>query len=94
MPHIKLQYNSDDPWTKTDLIEWAKMMETSSQNVPSADRASPNADANVKLRRFLDAQEEDIERLEETVQWQKAEIIRLQQLLTRNGTSVLLSHPL
>ena len=89
MPHIKLQYDSDDPWTKTDLIEWAKMMEAS-----SADQASDPPNVNAKLTNFLDAYEEDIERLKETVRSQEAEIIRLKQQLARNGTSALLSHPL
>ena len=94
MPHIKLQYHLDDPWTKTDLIEFTKMMEGSSGNVPSTGLASDSADVNEKLRSIIGTYEEDIERLQGMVRSQEAEIARLKQLLNRDGTSALLLLPL
>ena len=85
MPHLRLQYNADDPWTKTDLIEWAKREET------SAGGASDFADVNAKLIDVLDTYEADIKRLQETVLSQEAEISTLQQLLNDERTLAFLS---
>ena len=89
MPHIKLQYHSDDPWTPTDLIEWARREEASSR-VSSTGGASDSLDANTRLMGVLDMYEGQIERLEERVQSQEEEITRLRQLLNSQGKSALL----
>ena len=87
MPHIRLEYHPDDPWTTTDLIELTTVEETSSSGVPSSGRASDAPDVNSKLRTLIDTYEHDIERLQETVRSQEEEIYRLKQLLEREGTS-------
>ena len=87
MPHIKLEYHPNDPWTMTDLIEWARMEELSSRGVPSSGRDSDAPDVNAKLRRLLGTYEEDIGRLRETIRLQEEEIQGLRQLLKREGTS-------
>ena len=87
MPHIRLEYHPDDPWTTTDLIELTKEEEASSGSVPSSGRASDSPDVNTKLRMLVDTYEQDIERLQETVRSQEGEIHRLKQLLKREGTS-------
>lgn len=91
MPHFRLQYNPDDPWTKTDLIEWAEREEASSRGVPSTGGASGFPDVNAKLYDVLDTYEEDIKRLQETIRSQEAEINRLQQLLDDERTLAFLS---
>ena len=91
MPHVKLAYHPDDPWTTTDVIEFARMEEASSRSVPSTAQVSDAPNVNEKLRTLLGTYEEDIERLEETVRWQKEEIRRLQQLLKHEGTSSFFS---
>ena len=85
MSHIRLQYHTDDPWTKTDLIEMAKMEEASSSG---AGRDFDSAHVNEKLISLAETYDEELKRLRETVRSQEEEIARLKQLLNRNGTSV------
>ena len=87
MPHIRLEYHPDDPWTTTDLIEFTKMEEASSGGVPSTGRVPDSPDASEKLRKLVDMYEQDIGRLQETVRLQEEEIHKLKQLLKREGTS-------
>ena len=90
MPHIKLQYNPGDPWTRTDLIEWAKQEAASPGGVTSTGHSSDSPDVNARVRDIIDRYDAEIEHLEETIRSQQEEINRLKRLLNSEGMCIIL----
>ena len=90
MPHIKLQYNPGDPWSRTDLVEWAKQEAASPGGMTSTGHPSDLLVAKAEMRRIVNGYEAHIEHLEEIVRSQQEEINGLKELLKSEGMSLFL----